>query len=187
MADPFVGKQLSNLSFRVTPDLLSDYSQGLKLEGDDSIHIPSMIATGSDNGYFGEIAYDYQSGHLWMRQEWELFEPLSMDKAYEVSGAIEEIYPRRNRNVVKYRVDIHEVGQSECAVRSYHHQSFLQEKLATETLEFRDPSKSLVCASLLNQQERPLVEMHMLLPKRCAVCSSMAMPITIPTRHLLMP
>ena len=141
MSDPYVGKQLSNLTFQVTPDLLTDYSVGLQLDAAQFKLVPSMIASGADNDYFREIAYDYQSGHLWMRQEWEFSEPLSTEKTYQVSGAIEEIYPRRNRNVVKYRVDITEQSTQTRVVRSYHHQSFLSEKLQADTLEFRDPSK----------------------------------------------
>ncbi len=141
MSDPFIGKELSSVPFQVTPNLILDYSKGLNLDVESSRHIPSMIATGADNNYFAEIAYEYQSGHLWMRQEWELFKPLGTDKTYTVSGAIEDIYPRRNRNVVKYRVDIHEEGKQQPAVRSYHHQSFLSQKMETDTLEFRDPSK----------------------------------------------
>ena len=141
MGDPFVGKQLSEIPFEVTSQLLEDYKNGLELDISKSTHVPSMIATDADNSYFREIAYDYQSGHLWMRQEWELFEPLSQEKSYRVSGAIDEIYQRRNRNVVKYRVDITDTERDQCAVRSYHHQSFLREKLVTDNVEFRDPGK----------------------------------------------
>ena len=141
MADPYIGKQLSTKPFQLTEQLLDDFSNGLNLDLDASQHLPSMIATDADNNYFAEIAYDYQNGHLWMRQEWELAEPLSTAKTYQVNGAIEDIYQRRNRNVVKYRVDIQEEGSEDVAVRSYHHQSFLSQKMETETLAFRDPSK----------------------------------------------
>ena len=138
--NPHVGKQLSPVSFSISDRIIEDYATGLNLDVGTSIHLPSMIATDADNSYFREISYDYQHGHLWMRQEWELLHPLQAGMTYAVTGEITDIYQRRNRNVVKYRVDLKD-AEEQLVVSSYHHQSFLREKLTSETMEFRDPNK----------------------------------------------
>ena len=170
MPDPYVGKQLSEVSFHVTDALLADYSEGLSLDPNQFSQIPSMIATGADNNYFNEIAYDYQSGHLWMRQEWELFSPLELGNSYQISGAIEEIYQRRDRNVVKYRVDIHDQNTNECVVRSFHHQSFLREKLETNMMEFRDPTKKPGVRKFIKTEGKEIgSDTHMITKEMCGV------------------
>ena len=140
MADPYVGKVLSSTKFTIDRAVLGDYHTGLKLDQGGNGHIPVMVATGVDNAFFREIAFPYQIGHLWMRQEWELHRPLKPDYAYDVTGEITDIYDKRNRQVVKYRVDLLEAG-NELAVRTYHHQSFLKEQISGESVELRDPTK----------------------------------------------
>lgn len=140
MADPYVGKVLSETKFTINDDVISDYLAGLNLEAKTPGEISAMVTTGVDNAYFSEIAFPYQIGHLWMRQEWELFEPLKQNYAYTVKGEITEIYDKRNRQVVKYRVDL--VDESDTlVVRTYHHQSFLKERIEGDSVELRDPSK----------------------------------------------
>ena len=170
MSDPYVGKQLTEGLFQVTDALLADYSEGLSLDPGQCSRVPSMIATGADNNYFSEIAYDYQSGHLWMRQEWELFSPLKLGNSYQISGAIEDIYQRRDRNVVKYRVDIHDQNTNDCVVRSFHHQSFLREKLETDMMEFRDPTKKPGVRKFIKPEGKEIgSDTHMITKEMCGV------------------
>ncbi len=140
MADPYIGKTLSNNLFKIDDGVLTDYLKGLNLEADSNGSIPAMIASGIDNGYFAEIAFPYQIGHLWMRQEWELRQPLQPNYAYRVSGEITDIYDKRDRQVVKYRVDLSN-EREELVVRTFHHQSFLRERISGESVELRDPAK----------------------------------------------
>lgn len=140
MANPYVGKALSNGTFTITDEVLGDFYSGLALEPESNGSIPVMVTTGMDNAYFREIAFPYQIGHLWMRQEWELHYPLKPELTYDVSGEITEIYNKRNRQVVKYRVDLTDAG-GELIVRTFHHQSFLREQIEGESVELRDPSK----------------------------------------------
>jgi hypothetical protein len=72
-----------------------------------------------------------------MRQEWELHTPLVMGEGYETAGEITEIYQRRNRNIVRYTVDLLDAS-GRLALRSQHHQSFLLEKPSGD-VKFRDP------------------------------------------------
>lgn len=140
MADPYVGKSLSTNRFIIDDTLLSDYHTGLNLETALNGEVPAMIATGVDNGYFAEIAFPYQIGHLWMRQEWELHRPLERDYGYHVTGEITDIYDKRDRQVVKYRVDLLD-DDEELVIRTHHHQSFLRERISGESVELRDPTK----------------------------------------------
>ncbi len=140
MADPYVGKSLSNHRFTIDEPTLTDFFTGLNLDEDPNGCIPAMIATGIDNDYFREIAFPYQIGHLWMRQEWELHKPLRANYAYNVSGEITDIYIKRDRQVVKYRVDMSN-DSDELVIRTHHHQSFLCERISGESVELRDPTK----------------------------------------------
>ena len=140
MADPYIGKTLSNNRFMIDDSLLTDYFTGLNLERDANGFIPAMIATGLDNGYFAEIAFPYQIGHLWMRQEWDLRQSLQRNYAYRVSGEITDIYDKRDRQVVKYRVDLWN-DEDELVIRTHHHQSFLREEISGESVQLRDPTK----------------------------------------------
>ena len=140
MPDPYVGKELSSTTFTVTDQLMEDFHTGLNLDPANDGSVPIMITTGVDNAYFTETAFPYQIGHLWMRQEWELHEPLKFDAPYTVSGEISDIYIKRDRQVVKYRVDLTD-NEGSLAVRSFHHQSFLREQIEGDSVELRDPSK----------------------------------------------
>ena len=111
---------------------------GLGLDQSSDEVISTMVLSDLESGYFAEIAYPYQNGHLWMRQEWQLHKPLVAGETYNSTGEIEDIYERRNRNVVKYRVEMHD-GSGSLAAVTWHHQGFLREQLGGENLEFRAP------------------------------------------------
>lgn len=134
--EPFVGKELGTVSFTVTDDVLNDYHEGLMLPRQD--HVPSMIASGPDNAYFEQSSFSNHFGHLWMRQEWELFRPLVANESYEATAHISDIYPKRDRLVVRYNVELHD-GDDELMLRTRHHQSYLTEQQEGE-LQFRHPS-----------------------------------------------
>ena len=137
--EPYVGKVLSTKRFTVTDHLLHDYYEGLDLAPSKTGLLPSTIVSEPDNGYFNEIAYPYQTGHLWLRQQLKLRKPLTKGTNYSVAGTIKQIYPRRNRNVVHYQVDITEPDGTH-TVFSHHHQSFLSETLTGKSVEFRKPT-----------------------------------------------
>ena len=135
--EPYIGKELGSVSFTVTNEVLGDYYEGLKLSRPDQGVVPSMIASGPDNAYFDQSSFSNHFGHLWMRQEWELFKPLRQDQQYTATAQISDIYPKRNRSVVRYDVELR--GDSgELALRTRHHQSYLLDQQGGE-LKFRDP------------------------------------------------
>ena len=138
--EPYVGKELSLTKFEVTDQLLQDHYNGLELRPSSTGLLPSTIISEPDNAYFREIAYSYQQGHLWLRQQVRLRNPLQKNTTYEVSGLIEEIYPKRNRNVVHYGIKLTQ-PDGEIAAFSNHHQSFLSNKITGTSVEFRKPQE----------------------------------------------
>lgn len=138
--EPFAGKVLSTTRFEVTDRLLQDHYDGLELSPSSTGLLPSTIISEPDNAYFGEIAYSYQQGHLWLRQQVRLLHPLQKNTVYEVSGTIEEIYPKRNRNVVHYGIKLTGPDGKTVAF-SNHHQSFLSNKITGDSVEFRNPQE----------------------------------------------
>lgn len=135
---PSVGKVLSRRSFLVDDALLDDYYNGLELPRPGNGRAPATIASGPDNGYFDEIAFSNHFGHLWMRQQWELFAPLTCGEPYSVSGRIRDIYQRRDRSVVQYEVELNDAS-GKLALRTQHHQSFLPDRDPSGEVEFRKP------------------------------------------------
>jgi len=135
--EPYVGKELGSVSFTVTEDALGDYYDGLNLSRPQTAPVPSMIASGPDNAYFAQSSFSNHFGHLWMRQEWELFAPLTPGRTYTATAQITDIYPKRNRSVVRYEVELR-TDSGELALRSQHHQSYLLDQQDGQ-LVFRDP------------------------------------------------
>ncbi len=137
---PYVGKRLSSGTFVVDDAVLADYYGGLELEPPTSGLLPSTIASGPDGDYFREIAFANQTGHLWMREEWALSAPMEAGVAYSVEGDICDIYDRRNRVVVDYRVRLRD-GAGRQVLETHHHQSFLRDQAYAGDVELRDPRK----------------------------------------------
>lgn len=132
---PYVGKALTAREFVVDDALLAAFHRGLDLPPEAGA-VPCTVASDVDNAYFEEIAFPDTFGHLWMRQEYEFFMPLMAGARYVASGRIREIYERRNRNVVRYEVDIKDEAKR-LVMRSQHHQSFLAHREPSGKLELR--------------------------------------------------
>ncbi len=140
MTEPFVGKELSAQKFTVTDRLLADYHSGLALTPRTDGNVPTLVASDAENAYFNEIAFANHVGHLWMRQGWECFVPLTAGQTYFTGGRIRDIYPHRDRSVVYYEVEVKDADGT-LVLRTHHHQSFLREKPAGGEVAFRDPTK----------------------------------------------
>ena len=138
-SEPFVGKVLPDQPFEITQAFLDDYYGGLGQAGPRGrAFVPTMVAGAADN-FHGSSAFSQQRGHLWMRQEWELLEPLMLGERYVAQGRISDIYRRRDRTVVKTTMTLRN-SHGETVVISDHHQSFLLDAPVEEVV-FRDPQK----------------------------------------------
>ncbi len=139
---PAIGRTLTPRSFKVSDKMVDDYFTGLEIDrpADDARtrFVPSMLAGSADN--FHEASrFQQDKGHLWMRQEWELIQPLSTLESYVAHAVIEDIYRRRDRTVVNTAMTLTNAADA-VVVRSKHHQSFLLDK-PVGAVQFRDPRK----------------------------------------------
>jgi hypothetical protein len=138
--EPYAGKVLENTSFVVDETVLNSYFTGLGLTPEVDAPLPSTLVSKPDNDYILESGFSNRFGHLWVRQGWEFLAPLLPGVNYGVRGKISDIYPRRDRNVVNYQAEIVD-PDGNVAVRSDHHQSFLQDPDAVKEVALRDPGK----------------------------------------------
>lgn len=139
--EPYVGKELSERTFTVGDTMLDSHFDGLNIprtqDADGAVRVPSLMGSGPENLYFNEIAFGYQVGHLWIRQEYELLAPMQKGETYTTTGKITDIYNKRDRKVVQYYTDFHD-SDGNYVGRAQHHQSFLREEPSGD-FEFRDP------------------------------------------------
>lgn len=136
--EPYIGKILPQIEFMVTQEILNDYNEGLNLQYQKNLPIPSMVAGAADN-FHKWSAFNQDRGHLWMRQEWQLFEPLNLNQVYIADGEIIDIYKKRDRTVVNTEMTLRNHAGN-VIIKSNHHQSFLLDE-PIETVQFRDPTK----------------------------------------------
>ena len=136
--DPYIGKILPQIEFMVTQEILNDYNEGLNLQYQKNLPIPSIVAGAADN-FHKWSAFNQDRGHLWMRQEWQLFEPLNLNQVYIADGEIIDIYKKRDRTVVNTEMTLRNHAGN-VIIKSNHHQSFLLDE-PIETVQFRDPTK----------------------------------------------
>ncbi len=136
---PYVGKILPDRAYTIDATALASYFRGLDLEPVPAPFVPSTILSQPDNDYIHDAGYAYRVGHLWIRQRWEFFHPLNSGSTYAVRGKILDIYPHRDRNVVKYETTASDEN-GVVAARSEHHQSFLKAAPDSGEVKLRDPS-----------------------------------------------
>ena len=136
--EPYIGKNLPQIEFMVTQEILNDYNEGLNLQYQKTLPLPSMIAGAADN-FHKWSAFEQDKGHLRMRQEWQLFKPLNLNEAYIANGKIIDIYKKRDRTVVNTEMALKNL-EGTVVIKSNHHQSFLLDE-PIEKVEFRDPAK----------------------------------------------
>ena len=143
--EPYAGKDLGELPFMCTPQMVEDYCEGLVVDRDryftskvwDEPVAPAMIVGELDFGFDG-ARFDNAFGNLWMRQEWNFHHPVFPGRDYRRSSTVLDVYEWRNRSVVKQEVSLFE--GSELVVRGIHHQSFLLGQ-SSGKVALRDPKK----------------------------------------------
>ena len=136
--EPYIGKILPQVEFMVTQETLNDYSRGLNLQYQKNLPVPSMVAGAADN-FHKSTAFSQDRGHLWMRQEWQLFQPIKLNQTYIANGKIIDIYKKRDRTVVNTEMVLRNY-EKKIVIKSNHHQSFLLDT-PIKTVQFRDPTK----------------------------------------------
>ncbi len=140
VTEPRIGRELPTTSFTVSREHLEHYYDGLDLERPpEGAELPSMLASIPDSAFTAASGYPNAFGNLWMRQEWELHEPLRLGERYLASGRILDIYKRRDRTVVNTEMSL--LGATgELAAVARHHQSYLLGQASGE-VSLRDPTR----------------------------------------------
>lgn len=143
--EPYAGKVLGELPFMCTPKMVDDYCEGLAVDRGrynepsfwDTAAAPAMIVGELDFGFDG-ARFDNAFGNLWMRQEWNFFQPVFPNRNYRRASTVLDVYEWRNRSVVKQEVSLYE--GSTLIVQGIHHQSFLLNQ-SSGRVALRDPKK----------------------------------------------
>jgi acyl dehydratase len=130
-----VGQVLEPRDFTLSEALIEDYLTGLGIA--PRADLPLMLANGADIG--GRLLFSQQRGHLWLRQEWEFFEPLERGATYRVEGRVLDIYPRRERTILLTETVLRTADGARAVSVQRHHQSFLLSQ--PEVVQLRDPKE----------------------------------------------
>ena len=132
-AEPYVGQVLPSHAWTIAPELLASYRGGLAIDARPTP--PQMLANAAEV----TLLFSQQRGHLWLRQEWEFYQPLAQGVAYSVEERVLEIYPRRERTILLFETVLRDpAGQPVSKQR--HHQSFLLDNPPTGEVALRDPA-----------------------------------------------
>jgi acyl dehydratase len=140
-AEPYVGLEAAPHEFELTDEHLRHYFEGLALEPPPASNglpeAPSMLASVPDSVFTASTGYSNAFGNLWLRQEWELREPLRLGERHRATARVIDIYERRDRSVVNTEMTIADSGGA-AAVLARHHQSYVLHQSAGE-VALRDP------------------------------------------------
>jgi hypothetical protein len=131
--EPYVGQELPRRTWTVTPELLATYRSGLAVEPRPGV--PQMLANAAEI----TLLFSQQRGHLWLRQEWEFYQPLERDVSYTVDQRVIDIYPRRERTILLTETILRD-PDGHAVSRQRHHQSFLLDNPPSGEVELRDPA-----------------------------------------------
>lgn len=132
-SEPYVGQVLPRRTWTVTPEMVAVYRSGLAVEPRPGV--PQMLANAAEI----TLLFSQQRGHLWLRQEWELHQPLGLGVPYTVDQTVVEIYPRRERTILLTETVLRD-PDGRVVSKQRHHQSFLLDDLASGDVELRDPA-----------------------------------------------
>jgi hypothetical protein len=131
--EPYVGQVLPARPWRVTPELLATYLGGLDIPVRDAV--PQMLANQAEK----TLLFSQQRGHLWLRQEWEFYQPLAADVEYTTEARVLDIYPRRDRTILLHETVLRDAAGNPVS-KQRHHQSFLLDNPPAGEVQLRDPS-----------------------------------------------
>ena len=109
----YAGKDLGSRTFSTTSEMLANYYDGLEVEDSyysagsiyDQVVAPTMTLTEVDTGFRG-AGMPNNFGNLWMRQQWEINNPIIPGQEYNVTSKVMDIYDHRNRDIVLQQVSL---------------------------------------------------------------------------------
>jgi acyl dehydratase len=125
----YVGRDMGGVDYRITPELVARYSAGT---GDDDASYIGTTPLAPALLFHSEVYRDLSwylpnlIGNLHAKQEWELFQPMSVGDSVRTRATVVERYRKRNRDYVVNEVVITDLN-GRWLQRSRTHQSFLAE------------------------------------------------------------
>ncbi len=138
-----IGKDLGSREFVADDRILRDYFDGLEIDPDwysDNLYgtpvAPSMTLSSVDGGFPGG-GFKNAFGNLWMRQQWQMNQPIVPGQEYTATSEISDIYDHRNRTLVNSEVVLWSPEGERMAV-GHHHQSYLLSQ-SSGKVSLRDP------------------------------------------------
>ncbi|HAC16952.1 MAG TPA: hypothetical protein DCF78_00030 [Dehalococcoidia bacterium] len=140
----YAGKDLGSRTFSTTSDMLANYYDGLEVEDSyysagsiyDQAVAPTMTLTEVDTGFRG-AGMPNNFGNLWIRQQWEINNPIIPGQKYNVTSKVMDIYDHRNRDIVLQQVSLWS-PDGELMAQGRHHQSYMQDQTSGR-VALRDP------------------------------------------------
>ena len=140
----YAGKNLGSRTFSTTDEMLANYYDGLDVEDSyysagsiyDQAVAPTMTLTEVDTGFRG-AGMPNNFGNLWIRQQWEINNPIIPGQEYNVTSKVMDIYDHRNRDIVLQQVSLWS-PDGELMAQGRHHQSYMQDQTSGR-VALRDP------------------------------------------------
>jgi len=140
----YAGKDLGSRTFSTTSEMLANYYDGLEVEDSyysagsiyDQAVAPTMTLTEVDTGFRG-AGMPNNFGNLWIRQQWEINNPIFPGQEYNVTSKVMDIYDHRNRDIVLQQVSLWS-PDGELMAQGHHHQSYMQDQTSGR-VDLRDP------------------------------------------------
>jgi acyl dehydratase len=151
--EPHVGQVIPQRPWRITPELLQSYRGGLDVPARDAV--PQMLANQAET----TLLFSQQRGHLWLRQEWEFYQPLAADGDYTTEAEVLEIYPRRDRTILLHETVVRDAAGTPIS-KQRHHQSFLLDNPPAGEVQLRDPSAKEGAARATPRMVRELASLE---------------------------
>ena len=131
--EPYVGQLIPRRTWTVTPEMVATYRGGLAVE--PRADVPQMLANAAEI----TLLFSQQRGHLWLRQEWEFYQPLEQGVPYTADEGVVDIYPRRDRTILLTETVLRDADGRPVS-KQRHHQSFLLDNPPSGDVALRDPA-----------------------------------------------
>ncbi|MCI0438333.1 MAG: hypothetical protein L0177_04290 [Chloroflexi bacterium] len=142
--EAYVGKDLGEREFAADEKALKAYFEGLEIDPSwyekhkigGKVAVPSMVLTSVETGFPGS-GFKNNFGTLWIRQQWEVRQPMQSGKSYRATSRVKDVYEWRNRTVVNQETTLWSPDGKVMALGN-HHQSFMLNQSEGQ-VKLRDP------------------------------------------------
>lgn len=140
----YIGKDLGTKNFLTTDAILENYFTGLGVDQsyyfEGSIYdrkvAPTMTLTEVYDIEAARMPNNF--GNLWIRQQWDMNNPIIPGQQYNVTSRVLDIYEHRRRDVVIIQISLWS-SDGDLIASGHHHQSFMKDQTFGR-VSLRDPN-----------------------------------------------